>query len=362
VAWCVTRQGLAAVKLPSRERLEAAARQLSAQLSARNEHRPGEDGASRLRRILRADAAVGPAAEQLARLVLAPLAPHLARQRLVIVPDGALSYVPFAMLPDPSDPDRAPLIERHEVTHLPSASVLAPLRARERPAAERGVAVIADPVFEASDERMAGTGPATAPAREVERHTLLRLPFSRLEAEAISAASATPLDLLTGFAAHREAVLDGRFSRHRILHLATHGVIDTQQPELSGLVLSRFDASGRPRDGLLLLPDVFDLELSADLVVLSGCRTALGPHVRGEGLVGLVQGFLYAGAPRVLASLWSVQDRATAEWMRAFYDGLLRDGLRPAAAARAAQRRMRRQPGWETPYHWAGFVLQGEWR
>jgi len=183
-----------------------------------------------------------------------------------------------------------------------------------------------------------------------------------LEAEAIAAASATPPDLLTGFAAHREAVLDGRFSRHRILHLATHGVIDTQQPELSGLVLSRFDASGRPRDGLLLLPDVFDLELSADLVVLSGCRTALGPHVRGEGLVGLVQGFLYAGAPRVLASLWSVQDRATAEWMRAFYDGLLRDGLRPAAAARAAQRRMRRQPGWETPYHWAGFVLQGEWR
>jgi len=96
-------------------------------------------------------------------------------------------------------------------------------------------------------------------------------------------------------------------------------------------------------------------------VVLSACRTALGPDVRGEGLVGLTRGFWYAGAPRVVASLWDVRDQATAELMRRFYRGLLKDGLRPAAALRAAQVSMRRQERWASPYYWAGFVLQGEW-
>jgi CHAT domain-containing protein len=148
-----------------------------------------------------------------------------------------------------------------------------------------------------------------------------------------------------------------------IVHFATHALIDHAHPELSGIVLSLVDGAGRPQDGVLRLHDVYNMRLSADLVVLSACQTALGPNVRGEGLIGLTRGFLYAGARRVVASLWRVDDAATAELMRRFYDAMLGPRrLPPAAALRAAQVDMSRQPRWAAPYHWAGFVLQGEWR
>jgi CHAT domain-containing protein len=121
------------------------------------------------------------------------------------------------------------------------------------------------------------------------------------------------------------------------------------------------DRNGNPTDGFLRLHEVYDLSLAADLVVLSGCRTALGKEVKGEGLLGLTRGFLYAGASRVMASLWPVRDRATAELMRRFYRGLLQDGLPPAAALRAAQRSLRRDPRWRDPFYWAPFILQGDW-
>ena len=95
---------------------------------------------------------------------------------------------------------------------------------------------------------------------------------------------------------------------------------------------------------------------------LSACQTALGQDVKGEGLVGLTRAFIYAGAPRVVASLWQVNDLATAELMKKFYRGMLQQRLRPAAALRAAQLEMSREPRWKAPYFWAGFVLQGEWR
>ena len=148
----------------------------------------------------------------------------------------------------------------------------------------------------------------------------------------------------------------------RVVHFATHGFLNSETPELSGLVLSLVDREGNPTDGFLRLHDVYALSLAADLVVLSGCRTALGKEVRGEGLLGLTRGFFYAGAPRVMASLWPVRDRATAELMQRFYRGLLRDGLPPAAALRAAQRSLRREPRWRDPYYWAPFVIQGDWQ
>jgi CHAT domain-containing protein len=138
--------------------------------------------------------------------------------------------------------------------------------------------------------------------------------------------------------------------------------MDAVHPEQSGIVLSGVDAQGRPRDGLLRTPEIYRLHLPAELVVLSACRTALGPEIRGEGLVGLPHGFLTAGARSVLVSLWEVEDRATAELMRRFYRGLLREQLPPAAALRAAQTALRREPGWDSPYFWAGFVLQGDWQ
>src|SRR6185436_7990685 len=141
---------------------------------------------------------------------------------------------------------------------------------------------------------------------------LPRLRFSRQEALTIaglapSGAVTTRLD----FAADRDFVLSGRLRDFRYVHFATHGVFDAERPELSGLALSRVDPAGLPHEGFLGLRDIYDLDLAADLVVLSGCQTAMGREIRGEGLLGLTRGFLYAGAPRVIASLWWIDDRAT---------------------------------------------------
>ena len=152
-------------------------------------------------------------------------------------------------------------------------------------------------------------------------------------------------------------------SQYRVIHLATHGLLNSTHPELSGVVLSLVDRQGKVQDGFLRLHEIYNLKLSADLVVLSACQTGLGKEVRGEGLVGLTRGFMYAGAPRVVASLWKVDDRATAELMKQFYGSMLGEKHeRPAAALRAAQVAMWKTKGWESPYYWAAFVLQGDWK
>src|SRR5205814_10361889 len=127
----------------------------------------------------------------------------------------------------------------------------------------------------------------------------------------------------TDFKANRATATNTDLSQYRIVHLATHGLLNSQHPELSGVVLSLVDEQGRPQDGFLRLHEIYNLKLSADLVVLSACQTALGKDVRGEGLVGLTRGFMYAGAARVVACLWKVDDRATAEFMNGFYGSRL---------------------------------------
>jgi CHAT domain-containing protein len=346
--WVVSPAGLAAsFDLPPRRVIEAAARRAAFLLAQSH------------RTLARAEADL--ALAELARLVLAPAAPWLADKRLVVVADGALHYIPFAALPDPAAPPgfATPLLAGHEVVALPSASALATQRrelACRRPA-PGSVAVVADPVFDAADPRL-GFQTQAVPAGLYPR-----LPFSRQEAEAILAL-APPAGRFGAldFAASRETVLSGELARYRIVHFATHAVLDTDHPELSGVVLSRVDAQGRPRDGYLRAHEIYQLHLPAELVVLSACQTALGRELRGEGLVGLTRGFQYAGARRILVSLWPVEDRATAELMRRFYRGLLVERLPPAAALRAAQLAVAHLKGWETPYYWAGFVLEGDWR
>jgi CHAT domain-containing protein len=151
-------------------------------------------------------------------------------------------------------------------------------------------------------------------------------------------------------------------ARYRIVHFATHGVANDEHPGLSGLVLSLIDEHGKPQDGFLRLGDIFNLNLPADLVVLSACRTALGKDVRGEGLLGFVRGFMYAGTRRVVASNWKVDDAATAQLMARFYEGMFKQHLTPAAALRAAQVSLSESRRWRDPFYWAGFVLQGEFR
>jgi CHAT domain-containing protein/tetratricopeptide (TPR) repeat protein len=331
--------------------------------------------------------AVGEAADDgndlaiLGRMLLGPVAGRLAGRRLVVVPDGVLEMLPFAALPEPSaEPGQKedPLVVRHEIAYLPSASVLAALRREPAPPpAERTLAVLADPVFDRRDPRVAAaaaviaegavdTPPPSLPASptvDVTRAGFARLPGSRREAEAIAAlVEPRQARVLLDFQASRRALLDGALAGSRILHLATHGVIDTRTPELSGLVLSLVDERGAPQDGFLGLRDVFGLRLDAELVVLSGCETALGKELRGEGLMGLTRGFLYAGARRVAASLWRVQDRATAELMTRFYQGLLTHGLPPAAALREAQLALLGDRRFAAPAYWAPFIVVGDWR
>ncbi len=345
--WAVTANGLAAYELPRRAEIEDAARR-------------GYELLERSRETL-AQRPAEAALADLSNLLLRPAAGLLEGRRLLIVPDGALHYLPFAVLPAPGTSE--PLVASHEVVVSPSASALAVAR-RElagRPPAPKTLAVVADPVFDVGDPRVRRPAVTTVSWRGGDRFQ--RLGYSHAEAAALAALvpAAERLDAL-GFKASRETVLSGELARYRIVHFATHGMLDTGNPGLSKLVLSQIDEQGRPRNGFVWAHEIYGLKLPADLVVLSACHTALGQEIRGEGLVGLTRGFQYAGARAVLVSLWEVDDEATAELMRLFYREMLVGRESPAAALRGAQDALRRRPEWNAPYFWAGFSLQGDWR
>jgi len=190
---------------------------------------------------------------------------------------------------------------------------------------------------------------------------LARLHHSFEEAEAILAAAPEGTTMLAeGFDATPD-MINGRIGEYQILHFATHAFVDAEHPELSGIVLSMVDRNGLEKNGLMSLQDIYNLDLSAQLTVLSACQTGLGQDVKGEGLVGLTHSFMSAGSKTVISSLWKVDDLATTTLMTYFYDGLLRQGLPTAAALRSAKLRMMQDKRWSAPYYWAGFTLQGEY-
>ncbi len=372
--WAVSPNGLASFELPPRARIEDAARRYYAALVLAPDSTAGKEAETGLRQ----------AADELSEMLLKPIEGLLAGQPLLIVSDGALQYVPFAALPAPSSlgkPKRTPVVAGNEVVSLPSASALTVLR-RElagRPDPPKTLAVLADPVFQSQDPRVVRPGSplrtarakppssqrgASEPSRgEVDPRNLPRLRFSEREADAIAALVPEGQRLKAlGFRATRAMATGGELAAYQMVHFATHGLIDSRRPELSSLVLSLVDEKGRPQNGFLRLHDIYNLELRSDLVVLSACQTALGQEIRGEGLLGLTRGFMYAGSARVLSSLWSVDDRATSELMQRFYRHMITGGLSPASALRKAQVEMQNDERWKAPYHWAGFSLQGEWR
>ena len=392
--WAVTPATLAVYRLPARRVIEQAATHVRDLMTARGRQMKETD-TQRHRRLRSADEQYPEAARELSRLVLGPVAGLLTNRRIVIVSDGALQYVPFGALPAPAGKksgdspaaEATPLMVDHEITNLPSASVLAELRrqALQRVPPAKAVAVLADPVFDSRDERimrsstedatsgrvgtppttlarLRGWGPDPSP-RGAAGIYLDRLLWTRLEAAQIMRVTpaGTGLEALD-FEASRATALSPTLSQYRIVHFATHAVSDSEHPERSGLVLSLFDRQGQPQNGFLGLEQIYGLNLPADLVVLSACETALGRDVGGEGLVGLVRGFMYAGATRVIASLWSVDDEVTAQLMAHFYQHLEQDGLSPAAALRMAQVEVRKESRWSAPYYWAGFQIEGEWR
>lgn len=394
--WVVTPNSLESHELPPRSEIETEVREVYGLLTARQQA-ASESPADYQKRISESDEQYWRRASALSNVLVGPVAAKIADKRLLIVADGALQYIPFEALPSPGTSDAAagqsgaggltgeptPLVLTHEIISLPSASTLASLREEEarRVPGSKTIAILADPVFERDDPRVrladgaaeavAGGESAVGGARPFLRdfdawadgRSIARLPSTLHEAQAIvNDTSRDECMIATGFEANRLKAVSGELSKYRVLHFATHGLINSEQPELSGIILSMVNERGEPEDGFLQLHDIYNLKLSADLVVLSACSTGLGKNIRGEGIIGLTRGFMYAGSKSVVASLWKVEDDATAELMKQFYKALLTDGLTPSAALKRAKVTMWRQERWHAPYYWAAFVLQGEYK
>ncbi len=400
--WAVTKTSITSYVLPKRNEIEAAAQTFRESLTP-NSSANLETGLP------------------LSQMLLAPVANQLGNKRLLVVGDGALQSVPFAALPIPTSPpapldppqsprsggrteDKAfdaregsptppfpsreggpgglgytPLLVQHEIITLPSASTVAIQRRQlqNRPTAAKKLAVVADPIFALNDPRFSTTPqptPETPSNSALTRATrnlglgdsakvLDRLQYTGTEAKKILALIPETQRLQAlDFNASRTTATNPNLAQYQIIHLATHGLLDPINPELSGIVLSLFDQKGKSQDGFLRLHDIFNLNLPAELVVLSACETGLGKDVKGEGLVGLTRGFMYAGSRRVVVSLWSVNDRATSEVMAKFYQKMLQEGQNPVSALRAAQLEMWKSQQWQSPYYWAAFTIQGDWR
>jgi CHAT domain-containing protein len=340
--WTITDKSFAMFSLAKGEIIEAKAKEVYSKLTARDKKPNPTETDTSLR--------------ELSDLIILPIAESLQKKRIVFVLEGSLQYIPFAAL---KIGDKY-LVGKSEILNLPSATFLSEIRKKDtaNTTNKKLLAVIADPVFDGNDSRLNLT-------RKVSftDSSFPRLLFSRQEANAI--ASIVPqndLFLALDFSANKQTATSENLSRFRIVHFATHGVLDSQNPELSGLVFSMLDAKGNPQNGFLRLHEVYNLRLPADLVVLSGCQTGLGKEVRGEGLIGLTRGFMYAGASKVAASLWQIDDSATAELMKYFYTALLTEKLKPAEALRKAQLQMLTQKRFQNPYFWASFTIQGDWR
>jgi CHAT domain-containing protein len=371
--WAVTANSLRSYRLPARKMIEDAARDFYEVVTARQRL----DGERYRDEVDAADSKYFQTANKLSELLLGPVANQLGTSRLIVVTDGALQYIPFEALPAPSSSHL--LLESNEIVAEPSMSALVTLRKDPRPSAAKNklVAIIADPVSSRSDDRVQNQTPSlvtTVAASEtiiptslqrrneaIDGRELTRLTHASEEADAISAIAPWGTTMLAkGFAASRETAIASDLNQYQIVHFATHGFLDNEHPELSGIVLTSVDRNGERTNGLMPLHDIHNLDLSAQLTVLSACQTALGKDIKGEGLVGLTHSFMSAGSKSVVASLWKVDDRATSALMADFYKLMLQDGMSPSAALRTAKLKMMRDRRWSAPYYWAGFVLQGE--
>ncbi|NEP35735.1 tetratricopeptide repeat protein [Moorena sp. SIO3B2] len=356
--WVVTKEEMSSYELPSQKDIEKRAKNL---LRAIKQGNP---------KIL------AKAVPLLSQVILDPAKDKLTKKRIVVVADGVLQYIPFASLS--VSENQQPLITNYDIINLPSSSSLGTIRheTQARKSAPKGLAVLADPVFSIDDERVKNgkTNVSQPEPSDLGSLALQRsvrnleegfdsLPGTRQEAEAIL--NFIPEDnektSAFDFDANLTAATNPELSQYRIVHLATHGILNTESPELSGIVLSLVDETGNSINGFLRLHEIFNLKLPAEIVVLSACQTGVAKDIKGEGLVGLTRGFMYAGSPRVLVSLWKVDDEATAEIMTRFYRLMLKKKLSPAEALRKAQLEMQQETEWKSPYYWAAFVLQGEW-
>src|SRR5256712_3154268 len=365
--WAVTRNDISSAELPAQKSINEPAQKVYELLAVP----PSEETEKKLTE----------AARELSQMILSPVAAQLNKQRIIVVADGVLNYIPFQSLPMPAA-NSEQMVAAHEVINAPSASVLEQLRqeSAQRQPSEIVLAAFGDPVFASNyaQRKDPNVNAETVVAQnQVSQHALRDMEikgddFDRSSIQPLFyakrqlgnlrdvAGSATLI--ATGFDASRESLESANLTKYAILHFATHGILDPKHPENSGLFLSMVDRDGKARNGFLSLQDIYGLHAPVELVVLSACRTGLGKEVRGEGLIGLTRGFMYAGASSVVASLWKVDDEATAELMKRFYANMLQHAMTPAAALRAAQNSISQEPQWRSPYYWAAFTLQGDYR
>lgn len=369
--WVVTREGFASYEIGPREQITEHAKRLYEQLSSL----PTES----------TDVQVSRAVDELNNLVLSPVRAHLNNRKVIVAADGALDFIPFQLLLR-RWAEREKIANEFEVSGVPSASILGQLReeAERRRSGGRPklLAAFGDPVYASNYAQSKGEGSFVQTASEASPESKPHPPswrdidlggdsfdptlvqplfYAKLELANLRGVTAPEATYLAAnFDASRTQLLNTDLTQFAILHIATHGYLDPVRPENSGLMLSTVDRRGRPQNGFVNLRDIYSLRAPVDLVVLSACRTAVGKELRGEGLIGLSRGFMHAGASSVVASLWKVDDEATAELMKQFYQNMLEKGMTTSAALRAAQDTIRRKPGWQSPYYWAGFSLQGE--
>jgi CHAT domain-containing protein len=314
----------------------------------------------------------------LSNQILAPVATKLANKRLVIVPDGKLHSIPFAALAIPNQNQYTPLIVQHEIAYLPSASTIGLLRTTRKPQAPKTIALLADPVFSLNDPRFIQQPPKDNQKnnKSLDLYETLvrgditdrafsykRLPYTANEAQGILRLipNSSEKTFVQGFDANYNWIINPQISQYRYIHLATHAFFNRDRPVLSSIIFATVDEQGQDRKAFLRLPEIFNLKLSAELVVLSACQTGLGVNVPGEGIIGMTRGFMYAGSQRVMVSLWQVDDAATAELMQTFYQNLWEKlPTTHTDALRQAQLKLWNEG--KHPNYWAAFILQGEWR
>jgi CHAT domain-containing protein len=326
---------------------------------------------------------------ELYRLVFAPLSPALdGVEDLILIPDGSLHYVPFAALRDPQVSDRPWLVQRFDLSIAPSLRFLPKSTAASGSIQDAEVSralIVADPIYAANDPRLGGESKVTAQSHPVQGDEELRgaqdlSQLARLESSAREASQigalfgAERVDLLHGAGATRDAVLARDLARYRFIHIASHGVIDSEIPQLSALILGRYGSSGPVTDPYLRAADLLTRTFHAEAVVLSACDTALGKEYASEGLVGLRYAALARGAQAVVASLWPVSDVIAARLMTRMYRGILTtDETRPMqtpvarpevahALASAMREELVGAPGLD-PALWAPFTVYvaGDW-
>ncbi|MHC5913510.1 MAG: CHAT domain-containing tetratricopeptide repeat protein [Nostoc sp.] len=387
--WAVTPNSINSYELPGREAIETSAGKFKELL--RKCQKPGID-CQKLPPEQKAKdfQEITQAATELSQLILAPVSGKLGKKRLVIVADGVLEEIPFTALSEPNQISQLeksphagksnyqPLLVYHEIVNLPSVTAIATHREdlNKRQAAPKTLAVLADPVFAVDDDRFTGKPSSLGPELNLDQSTLQksarnlnrtgwgRLPGTRTEAEQILKL-VLPSESLQAFDfdANYNLATSSKLKQYRFILFATHGFADPINPESSGIVLSQINKEGKPNlPSILRLRDIFNLDLGADLVVLSACETGLGKDVQGEGLVGLTRGLMYAGAKSAVVSLWQVNDTATSQLMPQFYTAMLQQKASPTTALRQAQLKLWQQENWRNPYYWAAFTLQGEWR